>query len=64
MFCIARDIIQQQKLLTRFPLIPLLDYLQHRWRLLSTRLPPGRCVCSTRKGTPPFSCAHQIHNFR
>ena len=24
---LARDLIQQQKLLTRFPLIPLLDYL-------------------------------------
>ena len=36
-----RDLVQQQKLLTRFPIILLLDYLQHRWRPPSTRLPPG-----------------------
>jgi hypothetical protein len=38
-------------------------YLQHRWRLLPPRLPPG-FAWSTRKGTPPFSSPHLIHNFR
>src|SRR5689334_9793754 len=41
---LARDLIQQRMLLTRFPSILLLDYLQHRWRLPSARLPPGSCV--------------------
>jgi hypothetical protein len=40
----ARDLIQQQNFLTRFPLIPLLDYLQHRWRPPSNPAPTGVCV--------------------
>src|ERR1700747_3087561 len=39
---LARDLVQQQKLLTRFPSIPLLDYFQHRWRLPSNPAPTGR----------------------
>jgi hypothetical protein len=35
----ARDLIQQQNFLTRFPLLPLLDYLQHRWRPPSNPAP-------------------------
>jgi len=62
-WALSRDLVQQQKLLTRFPRILLIDYLQHRWRLLPTRLPP-RFGLLTRKGTPPFSWAHQIHSFR
>src|SRR6202022_4087554 len=50
---LARDLVQQQKLLTRFPRILLLDYLQHRWRLLPTRLPPGFALL-TRKGYAAF----------
>ncbi len=38
---LARDLIQQQKLLTRFPLIPFLDYLQPSVASPSNRLPPG-----------------------
>ena len=61
---LARDLIQQQNLLTRFPrILLLLDYFRYRWRLLPIRLPPGFALL-TRKGTPPFSCALQIHNFR
>src|ERR1700719_2014122 len=52
---LARDLIQRQKLLTGFPRSRLLDYLQHRWRPPSTRLPPGFALL-TQKGTPPFSC--------
>ncbi len=59
---LARDLIQRQKLLTGFPCILLLDYLQHRWRLLPTRLPPGFALL-TRKGTPPFSCRHRSTTF-
>jgi hypothetical protein len=59
-----RDFVQQQKLLTRFPIILLLDYIQHRWRPPSNPAPTGVSRLLTRKGTPPFSCVHQIHNFR
>src|SRR5258708_35940400 len=52
---LARDFIQRQKLLTGFPRSLLLDYLQHRWRPPSTRLPPGFALL-TQKGTPPFAC--------
>src|SRR5712672_2406667 len=52
---LARDFIQRQKLLTGFHRSLLLDYLQHRWRPPSTRLPPGFALL-TQKGTPPFSC--------
>src|SRR6266852_5053167 len=52
---LARDLIQRQKLLTGFPRSRLLDYLQHRLRPPSTRLPPGFALL-TQKGTPPFSC--------
>src|SRR6202047_5289645 len=38
---------------TGFPRILLLDYLQHRWRLLPTRLPPGFALL-TRKGYAAF----------
>jgi hypothetical protein len=38
---LARDLVQHQKLLARFPCILVLDYPQHRWRPPSTRLPPG-----------------------
>src|SRR5712672_4830743 len=52
---LARDFIQRQKLLTGFHRSLLLDYLQHRWRPPSTRLPP-RFALLTQKGTPPFAC--------
>jgi hypothetical protein len=41
-----RDFVQQQKLLTRFPIILLLDYLQHRWRPPSNPAPTGVSRCS------------------
>src|ERR1700693_3631488 len=59
---LARDLVQRQKLLSGFPFILFLDYLQHRWRPPSTRLPPG-FAWSTRKGTPPFSCRHRSTTF-
>src|ERR1700687_1376838 len=59
---LARDLVQRQKPLTGFPCILLLDYLQHRWRLLPTRLPPGFAL-HTRKVTPPFSCRHRSTTF-
>src|SRR5260370_13171842 len=52
---LARNLIQRQTLLTGFPRSRLLEYLQHRWRPPSTRLPPGFALL-TQKGTPPFSC--------
>jgi hypothetical protein len=58
-----RDLVQSQNFLARFPLIPLLDYFQHGWRLPSNPATTGRLRLLTLKGTPPFSCAHQIHNF-
>ena len=61
---LAGDLVQEQELLTRFPFIPLLDYFQHRWRLPSNPAATGRLRLLTQKGTPPFSCPHQIHNFR
>lgn len=30
---LAHDLVQQLKLRSCFPVIPLVDYLQHRWRL-------------------------------
>src|ERR1700757_2397858 len=61
---LACDLVQQQELLTRFLSIPLLDYLQHRWRLPSNPVSHRAVALLTQKGTPPFSRAHQIHNFR
>src|SRR6516162_3404887 len=46
---LARDLVQPQKLLTRFPSIPFLDYLQHRWRLPSNPASTGRLRCSRRR---------------
>jgi hypothetical protein len=61
---LARDHVQSQKLLTCFPSIPFLDYLQHRWRLPSNPAYHRAVALLTQTGTPPFLCAHQIHNFR
>ena len=36
----ARNLVQQQKFRTHFSRILLLDYLQHRWRILPSRLSP------------------------
>src|SRR5215471_12903485 len=46
---LLHDLVQQQKLLTRFPSIPFLDYLQHWWRLPSNPAPTGRLRCSRRR---------------
>ena len=62
---LARNLVQSQQLLARFPFIPLLDYLKD---LVASPFQPG-CYWAvafllTQKDTSPFSCTHQIHSFR
>jgi len=59
----ARDFIQQQNFLAHFPLISLLDYLQHRWRPPSNPAPTGVCV-GYAEGYAAFFIPSPIHNFR
>jgi hypothetical protein len=62
-YALTRDLIQQQKLLTA----SLSSHFSTTFSIGGVSFhpdPTGICVCSTRKGTPPFSCVHQIHNFR
>jgi hypothetical protein len=50
---LARDLVQRPKLPARFPIVPLLDYLQPRWPPPSTRLPPG-VACAHAEGYAAF----------
>jgi len=59
---LARDLVQRQKLLTGFPCILLLDYLQHRWRPPSNPAPTGVRVAHA-EGYAAFFMTSSIHNF-
>src|SRR5229473_5314824 len=52
-----------QKAARRLPFQPLALLPSTSVASPSTRLPPGFAL-PTRKGTPPFSLPHLIHNFR